>query len=77
MLAVLLAVTPSPSPSARFDQNAITPGVVGFLAIFLVTAATILLIIDMTRRVRRVRYRGELAERRAAAEQNAQEPPPE
>lgn len=77
MLEFLLAVTPSPSPSAQFDKNAITPGVVGFLAIFFVTAATILLIVDMTRRVRRVRYRGELAERRAAAERLSQEPPPQ
>lgn len=67
-IAALVAAvpTPSPSPSAQFDQNTITPGVVGFFAILLVTVATVLLIVDMTRRIRRVRYRGELAERRAS-----------
>jgi hypothetical protein len=63
--ALLLAATPSPSPSLAVNQNAVTPGVVGFLAILLVTLATVALIVDMTRRIRRVRYRSELAERRA------------
>ena len=47
------------------NDNAVTPGVVGFLAILLVTLATVGLIVDMIRRIRRVRYKGELAERRA------------
>lgn len=64
MLGPLLAVTPSPSPSIAVDQNAVTPGVVGFLAILFVTLVTVLLIVDMVRRIRRVRYRNELAERR-------------
>jgi hypothetical protein len=64
VLGVLLAVTPSPSPSLNVDQNAVTPGVVGFLAILFVTLVTVALIADMVRRIRRVRYRNELAERR-------------
>lgn len=64
MLGVLLAATPSPSPSIAVDQNAVTPGVVGFLAILFVTLVTVLLIVDMVRRIRRIRYRSELAERR-------------
>jgi hypothetical protein len=64
VLGLLLAVTPSPSPSSSFDQNVVTPGVVGFLAILFVTLVTVLLIVDMVRRIRRVRYRNELAERR-------------
>ncbi len=63
MLALLLAATPSPPPNV--NEDAVTPGVVGFLAILLVTLATIALVVDMIRRIRRVRYRGELAERRA------------
>ena len=51
-----------------FDPNVITPGVIGFLAILFVAVGTTLLVLDMNRRVRRTRYRGELAERRAAAE---------
>lgn len=70
MLGLLHAVTPSPSPSLNVDQNAVTPGVVGFLAILFVTLVTVLLIVDMIRRIRRVRYRGELADRRAG-----QQPP--
>jgi cytochrome bd-type quinol oxidase subunit 1 len=68
VLSVLLAATPSPSPSAGPADDAVTPGVVGFLAILFVAVVTILLIVDMIRRIRRVRYRGEADERRAAAE---------
>lgn len=66
----LLAVTPTPSPSASLTVQAdsVTPGVVGFLAMLFVTVGVVLLVLDMTRRIRRVRYRGELAERREAAE---------
>jgi Na+/proline symporter len=64
VLEALLAVTPSPSPTLGVDDEAVTPGVVGFLAILFVTVVTILLIVDMTRRIRRMRYR-------AAAEQAA------
>lgn len=73
MLALLAAVPPSPSPSPAFDQDSVTPGVVGFLAFLFVTLAVVLLVVDMTRRIRRVRYRGELADRRAAAREQAQE----
>lgn len=54
---------PTPSPSASVNADLITPGVLGFLAILFVTAVTVLLIIDMNRRIRRVRYRGELRDR--------------
>jgi hypothetical protein len=59
---------PTPSPSPSFNPDVVTPGVVGFVVIFLITVATVLLILDMTRRIRRARYRGELAERRAEEE---------
>jgi hypothetical protein len=71
---LLLAVTPSPSPSIAVDENAITPGVVGFLAILFVTVVTVLLILDMTRRVRRMRYRGDAAARQEAAAAEADRP---
>lgn len=66
----LLAVTPTPSPSASLTVQAdsVTPGVVGFLAMLFVTVCVVLLAVDMTRRIRRVRYRGEFAERRREAE---------
>lgn len=73
---------PSPSPiPGEFtgDESAVTPGVIGFVATFFIAAATILLILDMTRRVRRVRYRAEAQEKLAAeaAEGAAVRPAPE
>lgn len=67
----LLAAAPTPSPTPSLlpaytgDPNLITPGVVGFIAIAFVAIATILLLLDMTRRVRRTRYRAEARERLA------------
>jgi hypothetical protein len=51
------------TPEPKFDPNSVTPTWVGFLATFLVAAVTILLMFDMTRRVRRARYRGEIREK--------------
>jgi len=58
--------TPSPIPEYTGDPNLVTPGVVGFIAIAVIAVATVLLLIDMTRRVRRVRYRSEVREQIAA-----------
>ncbi|MDX2025801.1 MAG: hypothetical protein SFU54_05535 [Microcella sp.] len=52
-----------PTTPPGFDPNTVTPGVAGFVAIALVAIATIFLLVDMTRRIRRVRYRGEVRER--------------
>jgi len=52
--------TPRPVPEYTGDENLVTPGVIGFAITFLVAAATVLLLVDMTRRVRRVRYRAEV-----------------
>lgn len=60
-------------PPFEGDPNTVTPGVAGFFAIFFVAVASIFVIVDMARRIRRVRYRGEVRERleaeRLAAEQ--------
>jgi hypothetical protein len=61
-IAAVLAATPSPSPSGVPDVD-VTPGVAGFVAIALVAIVTILLVVDMTRRIRRTRYRAEIRER--------------
>lgn len=53
----------TPAPDKDFDPNSVTPGWVGFVAIFLVAIATVLLIMDMVRRIRRVRYRAEVLEK--------------
>lgn len=59
-------------PPFEGDPNTVTPGVEGFFAIFFVAVVSIFIIVDMARRIRRVRYRGEVRERleaeRAAAE---------
>jgi hypothetical protein len=69
---VRLAATPTPTPQPNFDENSVTPGWFGFLAIFLIACAVVLLCIDLVRRVRRVRYRGEIREQ-LEAERNAAE----
>jgi hypothetical protein len=72
--------TPSPTPGEfTGDENAVTPGVIGFVATFFIAAMTVLLLVDMTRRVRRVRYRAEVQEKLAAeaAESGEASPTPE
>jgi hypothetical protein len=70
--------TPEPTPPAYGgDPNLVTPGVIGFIVTFAVAAITVLLVIDMVRRIRRVRYRAELQEEIAAevAEQDRKQQP--
>ncbi|TBN58585.1 hypothetical protein EYE40_08310 [Glaciihabitans arcticus] len=53
--------TPAPTtPGYSGDEADITPTWVGFVATFLVAILTVLLLVDMNRRVRRVRYREEV-----------------
>ncbi|MFF2053949.1 hypothetical protein ACFVU2_20250 [Leifsonia sp. NPDC058194] len=59
--SVWLAATPTPTPSSGPSEDQVTPGVVGFVVTFLVAVAAVLLVIDMVRRIRRVRYRAEIA----------------
>ena len=68
--------TPSPSPSGfgvyRGDEDLVTPGWVGFTITFLIAIVVVLLLVDMTRRVRRVRYREEI--RAKIAEERGETP---
>lgn len=66
------APTPSPSPTG-VDDDAVTPGWLGFTAMFLVGVAVLLLVVDMVRRIRRVRYRAEVNEQLDAEEAAARE----
>ena len=50
-------------PVIEVDPNSVTPGVIGFVVTFAVMIAVVLLVLDMVRRVRRVRYRSEIAEK--------------
>jgi ABC-type protease/lipase transport system fused ATPase/permease subunit len=62
----ILAAASTPSATADPANTYYSPGTLGFLAIFFVTAFAILLIFDMVRRIRRVRYRAEVQEKLAA-----------
>ncbi|WP_233542869.1 hypothetical protein [Kocuria tytonis] len=72
LLSVLAAATPAPSPEDTLrpglDPSQVSPGLVGFLMTFVLTAAVVLLVIDFNRRNRRLRYRAQYAEQRAAEE---------
>ena len=50
-------------PAIEVDPNSVTPGVIGFVVTFAVMIAVVFLVLDMVRRVRRVRYRSEIAEK--------------
>lgn len=59
---MLLAETEAPG-EVIIDDTWYSPGVVGFVATFGVAVAALLLIFDLVRRVRRVRYRAEIREK--------------
>jgi hypothetical protein len=69
LLSVLLAATPSPSATTDPADTFYSPGTIGFIMTFFVTAGAVALIFDMVRRIRRVRYRAEIAEKLAAEAQ--------
>ncbi|WP_323960793.1 hypothetical protein GC088_04205 [Arthrobacter sp. JZ12] len=70
---ISLAATVSPAPGEEptlrpgLDPAQVTPGLLGFLATLFLVVAVIFLIRDMTRRIRRVRYR-EMAREEAERE---------
>lgn len=66
IIEALLTATPTPTPSADPANTFYSPGTIGFLLTFFVAGSAVLLIFDMVRRVRRVRYRAEIQERLAA-----------
>ena len=72
---LVLATTPAPTttPSLRpgLSQDQVTPGLLGFLLTAFIVVLTALLIVDMVRRIRRVRYRAQVEEERAAAAEAA------
>ena len=72
LLALVPAIAPNPVDEGTLrpglDPSQVTPGLVGFLMSLLLAVAVILLVLDFNRRNRRLRYRAEYAERRAAEE---------
>lgn len=69
LIALATAPAPTPTPSLRpgLSQDQVTPGLLGFLVTAFIVVLTALLIVDMVRRIRRVRYRAQVEEERAAA----------
>lgn len=71
-LAQLPAMAPNPIDEGTLrpglDPSQVTPGMLGFLMTLLLAVAVIFLVRDFNRRNRRLRYRAEYAERRAAEE---------
>jgi hypothetical protein len=63
-----LTDTPMPTPTMTVAPELVTPGFVGFAAVVVILIAVILLILDMNRRIRRVRYREEVREELDAEE---------
>ncbi len=61
-----LMADPSPSDGGEFNSVSVSPGLPGFLAMFVLAVAVVLLAIDMTRRTRRVQARARVHERMAA-----------
>lgn len=59
VLAFLAAATPTTDPANTYYS----PGTIGFIMTFLLVVGAVLIIFDMVRRVRRVRYRAEIQER--------------
>lgn len=70
------ADTPMPTPTSTVNPDLVTPGFVGFAIVVVLVVAVILLIWDMNRRIRRVRYREEVREELDAEEAAAREAEP-
>ncbi|MFP3578635.1 hypothetical protein [Arthrobacter sp. fls2-241-R2A-200] len=72
-LILALTVSPSPDPTLSglrpgLSEDQVTPGTWGFVLTAFIVVLTTLLIVDMVRRIRRVRYRAQVEEARLAAE---------
>ena len=74
-LLIALATAPAPSPSLRpgLSEDQVSPGLLGFLLTAFIVVLTALLIVDMVRRIRRVRYRAQVEAELVAAEEASEE----
>ena len=60
LISALLAATPTPEATTDPANTFYSPGTIGFISTFGMAAGATLLIFDLVRRVRRVRYRAEI-----------------
>ena len=63
MSAVFTGLSAAAGDQTPPPDDLVTPGVVGFFAIFFVAVATVLLGFDLVRRIRRTTYREQIRER--------------
>lgn len=63
VLSPVVSFILSSTPPPEFNPDTVTPGPWGFFAIFFVAAVTLLLGMDLARRIRRTTYRAEMQER--------------
>lgn len=68
-----LLTAPSPSDGFEFDAVSVSPGLGGFIAMAFLAVAVLLLILSMTRHIRRITARERVRLRREAQEQAARE----
>lgn len=61
-----------PSDGGELNIVTVSPGLPGFIAMFLLAAVVVLLAIDMTRRIRRLQARERVAERHRLEDEAAQ-----
>ena len=70
LLTAMVRAAPTADPDGGLrpglEPSQVSPGLLGFFATFLLVLGVILLVFDFNRRNRRLRYRSEYAERRAA-----------
>jgi hypothetical protein len=71
LISAILAASPSPTPSTDPANTFYSPGTIGFIATFGMALGATLLIFDLVRRVRRVRYRAEIQEKLDAEAANS------
>lgn len=63
LISLVLQATPSPTPSVDPATTFYSPGTIGFIATFGMALGAVLLIADLVRRIRRVRYRAEIQQK--------------
>ena len=63
--------TPVPTTPPEFNEDTVTPGLFGFVTMFVIALAAVLLALDMVRRVRRTTYRAQVNEQLDAEERES------
>ncbi|TDX75451.1 hypothetical protein EDF35_3716 [Rathayibacter sp. PhB151] len=68
--------TPVPTTAPEFNEDTVTPGLFGFITMFVIALAAVFLALDMVRRVRRTTYRAQVNEQLDSEERERAEDAP-